>query len=244
MYSVNYRGNAENYKYPVYPDAAKGQLGYIHGHRYASIDAELQDCIDAGIIVVHAAGNTGHKIDLPGGKDYDNYYTFSPDPFAPKLYYHRGSSPSAPNCITVSAADSQIQFDKKEIKERLVYFSERGPGCDIVAPGTAITAGTSANAEYQVSEYMWGTEKQRGHNVATLSGTSMAAPQVTGVLALYLSGKPQATPAQAKKWLADQAINDVLVGETNDADYQNDQSLLKGPNKYLYNPYRNKFKDI
>lgn len=244
MYAVGYRGATKLYKNPVSADPTKGQLGLMHGYRYASIDAELKDCIDAGVIVVHSAGNTGHKIDVPNGKDYNNYYCSDSSPYAEKIYYHRGASPSSEQMITVAASDSQIQFDKTLIKERLVYFSERGPGCDVVAPGSEITAGTSSATTYSTTEYMWGTERQRKFNITTLSGTSMAAPQVAGVIALYLSGKPGATPAQAKKWLADQSIKDMLVGDTNDADYQNEHALLKGPNKYLYNPYRNKFKDL
>jgi subtilisin family serine protease len=59
-------------------------------------------------------------------------------------------------------------------------FSNYGEPVDIVAPGVGI-----------LSTYGDG-------NYAQLSGTSMAAPHVTGGIALYESSHPGATPAQVK----------------------------------------------
>lgn len=59
-------------------------------------------------------------------------------------------------------------------------YSNYGSCVDIFAPGSAITSD-------------WYTGNMA---VATLSGTSMATPHVTGVAALYLQVHPNATPAQ------------------------------------------------
>ncbi|SEU13996.1 Serine protease, subtilisin family [Stigmatella erecta] len=73
-----------------------------------------------------------------------------------------------PEAITVGASDST---------DSTASFSNWGPCLDVFAPGVAIT-----------SAYL-------GGGSATLDGTSMAAPHVAGVAALYLESNRAATPA-------------------------------------------------
>ena len=84
-------------------------------------------------------------------------------------------------------------------------FSSRGPveadGSDILkpditAPGVAILA-AGANAEGETPSFEF------------LSGTSMAAPHITGTAALYLSVHPKATPAEIKSALMTTAYDTV-----------------------------------
>ena len=66
----------------------------------------------------------------------------------------------------------------------------------------------------------------------------MAAPQVTGVLALFLQLYPDATPADCKKWLANfGSKSDIMFTTTLDNDYTNGKSLMGQANKYLYSPF-------
>lgn len=74
--------------------------------------------------------------------------------------------------------------------------SSWGRCLDVWAPGSSI-----------VSSYHTGDSA-----TATLTGTSMASPHVTGATALYLGENPDATPAQVQAALVDNATTGKLTG--------------------------------
>lgn len=201
--------------------------------RVAALDADLEDAIDEGIIIVGAAGNGRWKHDVPGGPDWDNTFEMAnryPASVSQPYYYMRGTSPTAnddtingdwdiPN-ICVGAIDITSL-------ERKVNFSDCGPGVDIYAPGSYIMS--SWNSSGVVS---FVADTRGGGNLAKISGTSMASPQVCGVLACALETYPDMTQEQAKEYIigiskANQ-INDTGGGPTDTA------SLQGSPNKYLF----------
>ncbi|MDX3071788.1 S8 family peptidase [Streptomyces sp. MI02-7b] len=94
-----------------------------------------------------------------------------------------GTSPAgAPDAFTVAAADES---------DRKAEFSNWGPCVDINAPGTNITSAA------------------RGGGFARMSGTSMAAPHVTGVAALYKDTHGDVSTAALAAWLTANATPDV-----------------------------------
>ena len=103
--------------------------------------------------------------------------------------------------ITVGATDANDQR---------ASFSSWGPCVDIFAPGVGIlsTAYTSDSA------------------TATLNGTSMATPQVTGTVARYLQIAPNATPAA----VAEQVLGNATVGKVIDPG-------VGSPNRLLYTDF-------
>lgn len=202
-------------------------LGYRHVVRVASVDADVEEMIDEGIIVCIAAGNSYQKIDVAGGNDYDNFYT---DSVNGNIYYHRGGSPFSDRAMIVGNIDDNVTGG--EIR---AASSEHGPGVNILAPGTGIMSTCSTTNAF--SSVVLPYPLNGAYNCMSISGTSMASPQVAGLSALYLQAYPEKTPAQVQDWLISNAQTGKLNDTGLDNDYTSTFSLLGGPNRYMYNPF-------
>jgi subtilisin family serine protease len=197
----------------------------ISNVRIASVDTDIQEMIDAGIIVCVAAGNRSHKIDVPSGTDYNNYYNDGTG----ATYYHRGSSPFDDEAFIVGNIDSTVYDTNNDQKSTL---SETGPGVTIYAPGTDIMSACSNTNRFSGQSYYLNASYKQ----CNISGTSMASPQVAGVCALFLEANPRLTPAQLKSAIlanAGTAIYDTGVNN----DWTNYRSLKGGSLKVLYNKF-------
>lgn len=243
--SINYRDSLHTYQIANSRKTAYGQVGSTHGFHVPSEDAACAACERAGIIFVRSAGNSAHKIDVANGPDYNNYYTVADswagflNPGEP-VYYHRGTSPQSANTVVVSAVKDNTVVSNNKLLEQVDFYSERGPGCDVVAPGTNITAATSKLSTFTPQSYVYGTQANSTVFKSTkISGTSMASPQVTGVVALYLSNNPGATAADVKQWIKSIGIKNIISTTNLTNDWGNPYALQGAPNNYLYNPYHN-----
>jgi serine protease AprX len=141
--------------------------------------------VAAGIVAVVAAGNDGRTsagVPIMGGIN-------SP-----------GNSPYA---ITVGAVITQGTVARSD--DVVAPYSSRGPTKydmtakpDLVAPGNRIVS-LEAVTGYLGKTYPWLHRAGTGSNAyMQLSGTSMAAPVVTGAVALLLQGSPSMGTAHVK----------------------------------------------
>ena len=215
------------YRGVTYPgsstSSSRGQVNYLHPYVVNYLDVSATSCSNAGVILVGAAGNYLHKIDVPGGLDYDNYYTG----WYGTTYYHRGSSPTrADGFINVGAIDNSTA-------EQKVYFSETGPRVDVYSAGTSIMSALSFNYSSTVAD-----PRNSAYRLGKISGTSMACPQVTGVLATVLQARPNMTPAEARQFLIDSSVKNALV-EGSDTSYTSTTYLQDGNNRILQTPFTN-----
>lgn len=204
--------------------------GFISGQRIplrvASLDADLEDAYAEGIIQVGAAGNGRWKHDLPGGLDWDNTFEMGNRYPGQVYYYMRGTSPTANDNL----ADGQYELpaicvgsiDTRSTDQKVIY-SDCGPGVDIWAPGTYIISSLNSG----VSDSRSGS-----YFLGKYSGTSMASPQVCGVIACALEKYPHWNQLQAKQYI--QAIaksNQIYESNGGPAD---GQDLQAAPNLFLY----------
>lgn len=109
------------------------------------------------------------------------------------VYVYSAGNDSGDACVkTPSRVAEGITVGATDSSDTKAGFSNDGSCVDIFAPGVGIvSAGHRSDTD-----------------VATMSGTSMSTPYVSGVVALMLSQNPTATPAQIQQTL----INNASVG--------------------------------
>ena len=149
--------------------------------------------VDAGIVVVAAAGNMGKA--LNGQPQYGAI-----------------SAPgNAPWVLTVGASSTQGTTDRRD--DKMALYSSRGPTMidfaakpDLVAPGTGTVSLATTNSLFYLTKPTFLVAGLRGGLLGglvsmpylTLSGTSMATPVVAGSVALMLEANPNLTPNMVK----------------------------------------------
>ena len=168
-----------------------------------SRQADLQDAIDDGIIIVVSAGNDYWKTVNTSDQDYNNTYRFPYSGSTITTWLHRGTGSGAGYgpCINVGALSNNVGEEKAP-------FSNVGSQVDIFAAGEAIQSSLHSggindprNSSYQFGKYQ---------------GTSMAGPQVAGVAALLVEQWPNATNAEIKTWIQENAITGEMADTGND----------------------------
>jgi subtilisin family serine protease len=225
----NYRGT------PWTGSSKRTDLGMVgdifnrHAVRIASVDVDIQEMVDEGIVICTSAGNYSQKIDVVGGADYNNYWTSA---LYGNTYYHRGGSPSDDEIIVVGNIDSNLNSNS----EQKASSSETGPGVDVYAPGTNIMSATSTINKFADGDY----PQDSNFKICNISGTSMASPQIVGIVALYLQLNPEATPAEAKAWVIDNSVSNALYSPGDGTTYTNNRSLLGGNNRFAYNKFNSR----
>jgi subtilisin family serine protease len=147
--------------------------------------------VDAGIVVVTAAGNFGQT---SRGAVQQGGIT---------------SPGNAPWVLTVGATDHRMTPGRGD--DTVASFSSRGPTLfdgamkpDVVAPGVAIESlADSASTIFALNAdaRIWGTVDTATAPYVSLTGTSMAAPVVAGTVALMLEANSTLTPNLIKALL-------------------------------------------
>jgi hypothetical protein len=212
-----------------------GQVSIRHGVFNGVLNQSVDNASDSGVIMVGAAGNDFHKIDVAGGIDYDNNY----DGYiiingirynVATMYYHRGGSPtSAVSMITVGAIDNSVI-------EQKTNFSNCGPRVDIYSPGAKIM-GAYANKIYNTPAVP--DPRNNQYYLNKIDGTSQAGPQVAGYLACIAQARPSMNVEDTKKFLAEHSLKNILNENTSAGNgYTNPESLQGGENKILYQPFK------
>ncbi|MEX1296497.1 MAG: S8 family serine peptidase [Candidatus Limnocylindrales bacterium] len=126
---------------------------------------------DIGVPVVASAGNDGINANdsAPGG--YDQVISVAAMTDTDGAGWEKGGNAT---CLGY----------KSERDDTFASYSNHGPDVDIVAPGTCVRSTALRNAN--------GSLNRDGDRLVALSGTSMAAPHVTGAIARYVDavGRP------------------------------------------------------
>ena len=185
---------------------------------FTSRIADIQDAINDGMIVVVAAGNDSWKIVNSADQDYNNtfkatYFGFNYDWF---LNRGTGSGAGYAPVINVGAVSNNVAEDK-------ATFSNCGSQVDVFAAGEGIQSSlhTGGSADPRNSSYRRGKYQ----------GTSMASPQVCGILAVLAESWPNMTQAEAHQWIIDNS-NSNQMADTGTDDAMDRGSLQGAENKF------------
>ena len=164
------------------------------------------------------------------------------------MYYHRGGTPSVNEGgdtftstatqdnpvgdlnegFMVGATDAFDVQDGAVYRDRKTGFSQSGPGVNIYTAGRYII---SAQPNNQGSTYF----ADASYRQDKYSGTSMAAPQMCGMIGLLTQAHPDWTPAQVKKYFESNSVAN-LNDTGNNNDYTTSITIHGGPNRVAYFP--------
>ncbi len=217
----------------------------------AQADELVNDADCQNVVLVCSAGNSNGKQEIKNGTDYNNQFTSgtfyyggtNPTSSGFDHYYNRSGTPAITRegeddaVIKVASIDSSRQSGSQE---RTSSFSDRGPTIDIWAAGSTVLSPNSSGHDDPRNTSFHNDYK---------SGTSMAAPNVTGVIAQHLESAPTATRKSVRKWLLSTGSVELSSSDyydpytsnsATDTNYWgNSYSLKSSPRRILYNPYAN-----
>jgi serine protease AprX len=168
--------------------------------------------VDAGVVVVSASGNFGKN-----------------DAGLPQ-YGGINAPGNAPWVLTVGASSTNGTVTR--LDDTMAGFSSRGPTYldysakpDLVAPGVGLVSLADASSTFysEQSQYLVGGSMLTAFQpYLSLSGTSMAAPIVSGTVALMVQANPSLTPNAVKAILQYTAqVNDAYDPLTEGAGFLN-----------------------
>jgi len=264
-YNATFRGNSVSNTYVAASANNVPSIYYItpNGSYYefttkktsgqTQADELVEDVDCQNVILVCAAGNSGTgngKQDITTGVDYNNQFTSGTFYYSSgyDAYYCRNGTPSITHIdqldavIKVGAIDSTVVTASGITSERKAYYSNTGPSVDIWSAGSNI-----------LSPYSSGYVDPRNNSyyLNYLSGTSMATPNVVGMISLYLQTNPKATRISTRDWLLNQGskvVNDLFLDQykgndavgINSVSYWSDSyGLRDASHRILYNPFAN-----
>jgi subtilisin family serine protease len=158
-------------------DVVNVSLGSGEGSPTDPSSIAVNNAVKLGVVFCVAAGNTGARTPVQGKENN---------------YFFDGSA----TINSPGTADLAITVGASDLSDKLAPFSSKGPNRtsfsikpEVLAPGVDIN-----------STYL-------GSGFRVMSGTSMATPMVTGVVALIKSVHPSWSPAMIKSAIVNKAKN-------------------------------------
>lgn len=184
----------------------------------SALNADIEDAIKDGIIYVAAADNNNVPHDtfsLDPTRDYNNYITAYG---SYTDFYSRGLWNNQ-KVIVVGSTNL-------ESVERKATFSNTGRRVDVYAPGVAIISSQNSTATITV-----GDSRNSVYRISKKSGTSMASPQVAGVVATIAEQWQTIRNETARDFIIQTAKTGQLT--TSSGGINDPYDLIFGENRYL-----------
>lgn len=199
-------------EYPVgHPKA-----GQKHPVQVSVIDAEIESMIDAGIIVVSAAGNENHHVAAEGSARYnESYYMDANGNYvgtAAEATYISYINRYTPGGSAETICVGSIGEFYPTSKFRRSWFSNFGSRVDIFVPGRVIQCASALS----------------GNQLKKSNGTSFSSGILSGLIALWLELNKNANQEDVRKWLVRHAFENEVLGSLEEAQNLTARSLFNG----------------
>lgn len=203
----------------------------------AAMVADVQDCINDGVVLIGAAGNENLLLAEPGDINWDNEITLTG---GSKFYYNRGGAPNNPDSgiLQIGALSDEKDF-------RRATYSVFGSGVDYYAPGDYILGATTNLGEYYKQFLTSPTESSFSFLIDTkysegtgnywigLPGTSFASPQVCGIIACGATNRQRFTQDDARAYLQKNFVSGDMTFDVSGGGYDDPTCSKGSPNKYV-----------
>ncbi len=198
-----------------------------------SVNADVEDAIEDGIVIICAAGNDNFHVVPQGDANYNNFVIFQGYNANAPIYFNRGMSPaSAPNAIMVGSLGSDAQFKRSS-------FTNFGPRIDVFAPGSNILSTWGNPAAITGPRAGQGIidNKYPGGNdwMYPISGTSMASPLIASVAAMVASARrtDRFSNDDLRAYLNNNSIFGDMTFDVGGGQFDDNSCRKDSPNKYL-----------
>lgn len=187
----------------------------------SAVNADIQDAIGDGVVIIGAAGNDNLLFADPSGSNWNNTLTVSG---VGTFYYMRGGWPNSPDSgsINVGAMSNEGDF-------RRAIFTNFGPAIDVFAPGQNILSAYGNAGGLNDTKYTLGS----ANYFYPISGTSMASPQVAGVIACLASGKDRFTQDDAIGYIQQNSKTGDMTFDVSGGGFNDSSARGGSPNRYL-----------
>jgi hypothetical protein len=193
--------------------------------RITAVDADIQDAIDDGVIVISSAGNSKWNCAISSDVDYNNTYLNG----STTTYHSQGSSPgSADGVICVGSIGSKVAEYKSDFSNWGSRVDIWAPGSDIISSVFDVSSATSEGYTPIVAD-----SRDSSYYLASISGTSMSGPQVCGVIACIAQNQPNITTPEVLQYLKENSLPEVGSSSgSENIDYETFGS--NSHNRYLF----------
>lgn len=212
----------------VHYDVAMESANVNNGRPYAFLNID-KSSLKVHLFVTAQLGDTVHLWNVYNKKDHagNTGVAFVSDGRAGYVNGNKAYGLSEPTiadkCITVAAhyADRMNPRDSSYVVGNIATFSSFGPTLtnpnkpEISAPGVSVVSSTNSYTADVINPVTTVLFRGRPYHFTGLSGTSMASPTVTGVVALMLEANPYLTVDQVRDIIISTARTDNITGNLN-----------------------------
>ena len=207
---------------------------------WTNMVADVQDAIEDGVVIIGAAGNDNlYMAESTLDPNWLNTVTITGLASPNTIPYMKGAWPNSVDsgAITVGSLSNRADFRRSS-------FSNFGPAIDIFAPGDKILSAwpnpTAITGSLKDEGYVdtKGANRSGANWFYPISGTSMASPQVAGIIACAASGKKRFSQEDAYSLIHNTSERNDMSFDIAGGLYDDDTSQHNSPNEYVlsHNP--------